>query len=112
MNFPLFDIILGEIDTNKSTIDIKRLCDNIKRLDEEGYEFMYALIKCYALRFNEDCASPPFQGKKCKGGYKFDVAQIPDHLLHILNHFVDKHINKMKEEHIRNVPTPSEGICI
>lgn len=105
MNFPLFDIILGEID-NTGDIDRNKLCDNIKRLDEEGYELMYALMKCYAHRFQEDGASSPFQGKKCKGGYKFDTSQIPDRLLQMLSHFVKKHLEKMKEEKIRSEIIP------
>lgn len=101
MNFPLFDIILGEIDTT-GDIDKNKLCERIKKLDDEGYELMYALMKCYAQRFHDDYTSPPFQGKKCKGGYKFDISILPDQLMRILYHFVIKHHEKMKEENLRS----------
>jgi len=103
-SFPLFDMILSEIDQNDNQLtfmDKETLCERVKKFDEEGYELMYALIKCYAVKYTDDFSSPPFAAKKCKGGYKFDMTNLPDRLIIILYHFVDKHDKKLQEELLR-----------
>lgn len=105
MNFPLFDMVLAETE-GSTVVDKNELCDLVRKLDEEGSELIYALMKCYAYRFHNDDSSPPFQAKKCKGGYKFEVSNLPDRLIRILHHFALKHYQKIQEERSRTAPTP------
>lgn len=110
MSFPLFDMIYNEtedINHTLSKIDKENFCESIKKMDDEGYELLYALIKCYAIKYNKDYSTPPFMAKKCKAGYKFDVDVLPERLLYILIHFVKKHQEKLREDvHTagRNIP--------
>lgn len=101
--FPLFDMIYTETGTisNLTNIEKEQLCEKIKKMDDEGYELLYALIKSYALKYSDDFLSPPFNAKKCKGGYKFDIQNIPDRLVVILSYFVSKHEEKLKEDKLR-----------
>jgi hypothetical protein len=103
MSFPLFDMIYAETDNmpNCTNTDKEHFCDAIKKMDEEGYELLYALIKCYAIKYDKD-GGIPFAAKKCKNGYKFDISAIPDRLFNVLNHFVAKHKAKLREETHRN----------
>ena len=104
MSFPLFDMIYAETENASHPTDAERehFCDAIKKMDEEGYELLYALIKCYAIKYEQDSETPPFSAKKCKNGYKFDISSIPNRLFHVLNHFVVKHKAKLREETHRN----------
>lgn len=104
MSFPLFEIILSEIDENLKPLESEKenLCDEIKKLDSEGYEMLYALMKSYAIRFDQNYDSPPFQPKKTQKGYKFDIDALPDKLIMILDSFVKKHNEKIKEDTIRS----------
>ena len=100
MTFPLFEIILSEIkdDDNITEKEDTFLCEKIKKLDSEGNEIMYALMKCYAIKFEQNYDSPPFHPKKITKGFKYNLDKIPKKLLRILLTFVKKHDDKLKEE--------------
>ena len=104
-SFPLFNVIYSETETmaTVSSVDKDRLCETMKKLDAEGFELCYGLMKCFAHSYNNDNASPPYNPKKNKTGYKFDVDEIPDRLVSILLHFSLKHVDKLKEESARFV---------
>ena len=104
MSFPLFEIILSEIDEDHKPLESEKenLCEHIKKMDNEGYEMLYALMKSYAIRFDQNYDSPPFQPKKTQKGYKFDIDTLPDRLIKILDRFVKKHNEKLREETIRS----------
>lgn len=102
-SFPLFEIMLSEIDSDQIIQDSEKteLCEKIKKMDNEGYELIYALMKSYAIRFDQNFESPPFHPKKIQKGYKFDIDLLPNKLILILSHFVKKHNQKLMEETIR-----------
>jgi len=101
-NFPLFDVIYSETENmEESSINVASFAEKVKHLDDEGYELLYALMKCYAIKYNLDSHSPPFQAKKYKNTYKFDLNVVPPRLLTMLIHFTDKHTQKLHEELVR-----------
>ena len=98
--FPLFDMIYTETESHYP-FEEDSFCEKVKKMDDEGYELMYVLMKCYALKFNLDTNSPPFHPKKYKNTFKYDVTVLPPRLLKMLVYFTDKHTQKLKEESLR-----------
>ena len=105
MIFPLFEIILSDIkdDDDINEKEENYLCEKIKKLDNEGHEMIYALIKCYAIKFENNYDSPPYDPKKTGKGFKYCIEKIPRKLLKILLNFVKKHDDKLKEENALRV---------
>ena len=104
-SFPLYNIMYSETESSTepmSSADKDLLCETMKKLDMEGFELCYGLMKCFAHEQNDD-SSPPYNPKKNKTGYKFDIEDIPDRLLAILLRFSLKHVEKLKEESMRFV---------
>lgn len=105
--FPLFNALYKETEgiknNNVSYEERLVLQDEIKSLDKDGHEYLYALIRNYQLEIdNGDFHELPYDPKVNKTGYKFEMKKMPDRLIIILKHFVDLHRKKLMEEKARN----------
>ncbi len=105
--FPLFQALLKETETIKDN-DVSyeerlALMEDIKSLDKDGHEYLYALIRNYQLEIDEgDFQTLPYEPKVNKTGYKFEMKKMPNRLIIILKHFVNLHLKKLVEEKARN----------
>ncbi len=72
----------------------------VKKIDTEGSELFYALIKNYQLHHCDPAkaSEPPFGAKLVKGCLKFEMNTIPDECKHLLLVFLRKHQQKVKED--------------
>ena len=101
-NFPLYDNLFSEVDTNED-LSIKEKDDFIKMIkdiDQVGCELIYVLIRVYQLENTEDKSTfkLPFGGKFIKDDIKFDLNELPNKLKHILYKFINIHTKNTLEE--------------
>lgn len=90
-NVPLYNCILHEINDDDE-VDKAQLVKDIQELDSEGQNLVYVLMRVHQLKNHENnMISIPYKGKKLKGGYKFDIDELPVTLQRILVHFIMKH---------------------
>lgn len=98
MSFPLYQDLIKNVSEEKISDEEKaELIKKIKKIDEEGHELIYALIKAYQKE-NGDGFGFPYDSKMLKLGLKFDLDKIPNKCIRILIKFCDKHLEKMKED--------------
>tara|TARA_Y100000996_G_scaffold253790_1_gene199682 strand:- start:2727 stop:3047 length:321 start_codon:yes stop_codon:yes gene_type:complete len=96
--FPLYDDLNKQITINKlENIDLqieekKKFISDIKKLDSYSQELFYTLIRYYQMNNHDGIQSInlPFNAKKLKSGYKFDLDNFPDHLKQMLYLFIKK----------------------
>lgn len=105
--FPLFHALYKETEVLKDQIltyeERLLLMDQIKSLDKDGHEYLYALIRNYQLEIDKgNFDELPYEPKVNKSGYKFEMKKLPDRLVIILKHFVNLHLKKLVEERARN----------
>jgi len=106
MSFPLYTSLEKNTKTRDLSISAKKkLLDNIAHIDTEGMELIYALIKAYERQqYNTDDNSSfnplsiPYSGNLQNSSITFDLDKLPNPLKNIINTFVLKHIETMKEE--------------
>jgi hypothetical protein len=98
MTFPLYqDLFKNSTETDLTDDQKDELIKKIKKMDLEGHELIYALIRCFQLE-NETNYELPYEGKSLKLGYKFDLEKFPKKLRQIVYKFSEKHLEKMKED--------------
>lgn len=100
MTFPLYQDLVKNIQDTEAKIseDEKNdLIKKIKKLDDNGHELVYALIRSYQLEFDKGLGLP-YDSKMIKAGLKFDVEKLPNRCIQILMKFCDMHLDKMREE--------------
>jgi len=90
----------------KRDLTIKQKDDfmsKIKKIDNNGAELVYALIRVYEMENGEKNSGTfklPYYGKYTnQQDMKFDLEQLPVKLKQILYKFINIHIKKMEEEH-------------
>lgn len=111
--FPLYDSLSNDIEnkdlspTQKSAF-IKR----ILKIDENGYELVYALIRMYQVENDEKNTSftLPYNGTFVESDIHFDLEKFPNTLKQILFKFLGVHIDKMKEEKSIENQTPIKRV--
>lgn len=102
--FPLYDSIYQEVTNENEMLQEKKmnLCNEIKELDKEGHELVYAIIRNYFLLHEKVVSDElPYSPKVIKHGLKFDTSIMPNRLLHMLDHFVKLHRMKIQEDQSR-----------
>lgn len=103
-SFPLFDTLHSEtegIHTPLTYDDKLRLCNDIKEMDQEGYDLLYAIIRTYYLEKEKGIKDHiPYSPKVHKSGYKFDMTFFPPRLLIMIRRFVSLHKKKLSEEEL------------
>ena len=103
VNFPLYDNILKEIKDYELTQDLtiekkKLLLKKIKKLDQNGFNLLYVLIKVFHINNTEDnnVSSIPYEGNIIKNNIKFDLDKLPVKLKFIIDKFVELHIKSLE----------------
>ena len=98
--FPLYNNLLTDISSKDlKTIEKRNFIKNIKKLDQNGFELIYVLIRVYYID-KEDSTSftIPYGGKFVKEDIKFDLEVLPFTLKQILYKFIFMHIKKMDDD--------------
>jgi hypothetical protein len=99
-SFPLYASLNKDLLKRDLTIVQKRnFMNNIDKLDANGHELMFALIKAHYLE-NESNAQfdIPYSGKISGDKIEYDLEQIPIQLKHILYKFLFLHLQRMEED--------------
>jgi hypothetical protein len=106
--FPLFDTLYQETEAVQTPLNYEekmKMCEDIKELDQEGYDLLYAIIRnFYLVKENGRFDSIPYSPKINKTGYKFDTTFFPPRLIIMIRYFVALHLEKLKEEQQRRPP--------
>lgn len=107
MSFPLFDTLLTKTKAKDLSVAVKRqLVTNIEKIDSEGMELLFALVKAYEKHTHETTVDTPafnyttipYKGISTDGTLVFDINNFPIPLRHIINNFVTMHLETMVEE--------------
>ena len=99
--FPLYDNLYKNVDDEDLSLnDKKNFLKRIKKLDENGQELIYTLIRFYEIENNENDKNNnlPYNGIFVDNDINFDLDKFPLKLKQILFKFSKFHLNKMKEE--------------
>jgi len=76
----------------------------IKKIDVEGCELLYAIIRCYQIEHETVdtnlSTTLPYDGKVLRTCIKWDMDKIPNKLLRMIDVFLVKHVSKMNEEKV------------
>lgn len=99
--FPLYDSLLKDIPETDLTVTQKRIfIKRVSKIDTNGHELVYALIRMYQVENNEENTSftLPYNGTYVENDISFDLDKLPNKLKQILFKFMGFHIDKMKEE--------------
>ena len=99
--FPLYTSLMLNLSTKDLTIpQKKKLITIINTLNEEAYELIYILIKCYYTEHNRDMDSLalPYNGQICSDGINFNLNELPNQLKQLLFKFVQLHLRKIQED--------------
>jgi hypothetical protein len=99
--FPLYDSLSKDISTTDLTASQKRsFLKKIIKIDQNGHELVYALIRMYQIENGEENTSftLPYNGTFTGSDINFDVDKLPKNLKQILYKFLSVHLKKMKEE--------------
>lgn len=98
--FPLYMSLLKDIPkVDLKTTEKREFIRTVKKMDQYGYDLIYALIKVYYTDKAENISNftLPYNGKFVKNDIKFELDMLPFVLKQILNKFVHLHINNMNE---------------
>ena len=96
--FPLYISLSKNIPKKDLSIaEKKAFIKNIKKIDQNGFELVYTLIRVYYMNNEDDISgfTIPYGGSFVKDELKFDLEIFPKDLKHILNKFLLLHIEKM-----------------
>ena len=103
VNFPLYDNIIKEINDYEIKEDFtveekKILLKKIKKLDQNGFNLLYVLIKVFHINNTEDnnVSSIPYEGNIVKNNIKFDFDKLPIKLKFIIDRFIQLHIKSLQ----------------
>jgi hypothetical protein len=107
-SFSLYDLLYKKCMSGPQDItieEVKELVENVKKLDKEGYELLFVLIKTYS-NLEDKKEEIPYEGQKINEGVsqdricdvKFDIRKFSPMLRKILLEFSRLHTNKMIDE--------------
>jgi hypothetical protein len=99
--FPLYDSFSKDIIDKDLTITQKKtFIKRISKIDKNGHDLVYALIRMYQVVNKEDNTSftLPYNGSFTEKDITFDLDKFPYRLKHILFKFISAHVITMKEE--------------
>ena len=70
----------------------------IKKLDQNGFNLLYVLIKVFHINNIEDnnVYSVPYEGNIVKNNIKFDMDKLPIKLKYIIDKFIQIHIKSLQ----------------
>jgi hypothetical protein len=92
--FPLYSTLVKELDdVPVNLLQKQAIMNNIKKINTQGYEYIYGLIISYYIDQNKKNAETiPYEGKQLKTGVKFNLEDLPDKLQKLIYLFIEKHI--------------------
>ena len=103
VNFPLYDNIVKEINNYEIKEDLKveqkkSLLKKIKKLDQNGFNLLYVLIKVFQINNIEDnnVSSIPYEGNIVKNNIKFNLDKLPIKLKFIIDKFIQIHTKSLQ----------------
>jgi len=110
-SFVLFDVLAKKCQQGAPDITIeecKELIENARKLDREGFEYMFVLIKTYS-NMEKQGEDIPYKGQKINENkqtdrvcdIKFDIRNFNPMLRKILLEFTRLHLEKMSDERKR-----------
>jgi len=104
-NFNLYNVLSHEATNEKMSNEGKyNMAKTIKKIDVEGCELLYAIIRCYQIEYEtvdkNISTSLPYDGKVLKTCIKWDMDKFPNKLLNMIDVFLKKHVSKMNEEKV------------
>ena len=111
--FPLYDSLSKNIpETDLSVSDKRAFIKRLEKIDHQGHELVYAVIRMYQMVHNEQNTSftLPYNGKYINNDISFDLDEFPIPLKQILAKFLAVHIEKMKEERTIAKQTPVKRV--
>ena len=115
--FPLYDSLSKDLSEKDLTPSQKRaFIKRVIKIDKNGHELVYALIRMYQVENNEENTSfnLPYNGifvdTQKSRDISFDVDNFPIHLKQLLFKFLGVHIEKMKEERQIEKATPVKRV--
>ena len=95
MSFPLYDILIKEINTKKILKKDKvELIRQIKKL-EDKHSLIYAIIRCHQLKNEKNNLELPYSCVKKELNLEFDLENFPDELVRILTVFIQKELQRI-----------------
>jgi hypothetical protein len=98
--FPLYDSLLKDISTIDLNVTQKRaFVKRIQKIDTDGHQLVYALIRMYQVENNEENTSftLPYNGMYVENDICFDLDKLPNMLKQILFKFTGVHLDTMKD---------------
>lgn len=111
--FPLYDSLIKDLPKKDLTMTQKRaFIKRIAKIDKNGHDLVYALIRMYQVENNEENTSftLPYNGTFIDNDINFDLDKFPVDLKQILFKFLVVHIGKMKEERSIEKQTPVKRV--
>tara|TARA_Y100001972_G_scaffold104471_1_gene131424 strand:+ start:95 stop:412 length:318 start_codon:yes stop_codon:yes gene_type:complete len=100
---PIYETIINKIDLNQS-FEIES-DEKIKLIEDinnnvDTHEIVFVLIRIYQINNSNNVSSVPYQCKflKTKKGYKFDLDNIPNKLIYILQEFYKLHYKSISDK--------------
>jgi hypothetical protein len=111
--FPLYDSLSKNIpDIDLTSAQKKSFVKIISKIDENGNDLLYALIRMYQVETNEKNTSftLPYNGTFIDNDINFDLDKFPNSLKQVLFKFLGVHLEKMKEEKNNENNTPVKRI--
>jgi paraquat-inducible protein B len=115
--FPLYTSLKSGISDKDLTATQKAdFVKKIEKMNPEGHELIYALIKTFYINNKETLFTTPYNGKFVKNNVTFDMDDLPVKLRQIIYKFIKIHTKKVKEdkilekdrEHVESVIEPAE----
>lgn len=100
LSFPLYDTLISNIESEgitEDSVDRNKLVKNIHTLDQDGKNKVYALIRYYNQKNDENSSTIlPYEGQMVDNDLVFDLDRFPSLLQIILSEFCKLHIKHMK----------------
>jgi hypothetical protein len=109
--FPLYDNLIKDLPKKDLSVKEKEeFIKNIKKINMDGLELVYALIFLYSEQNEEKLESVPYDGHKedIEEGistFSWVYTQFPIKLRRLLSVFVKIHLKKQEEENTRTKQT-------
>ena len=95
--FPLYDdLIKNTLYTDLTVKNKNEFLNLVQKIDENGQEIMYILIKIYQIEHNENHGfTIPYGGSYADNDINFDLDKLPNKLKQLLFKFLKTHISSI-----------------
>ena len=107
--FPLYDSLSkSSVKKDLTTKQKNYFISNIEKLDIDGIELIYSLIKIHEINTCVEISNYklPFQGVFVSRDMQFDLNIFPNILKHILYNFLLMHLKSMEEKKAFEIDIP------